>query len=182
MSPDDWVAMSEDEPGELVQGRLVEEEVPDAIHELAVTWLTTVLRLWLGGRGFVLGSELKVMVAPRTGRKPDAVVFLEGSAAPPKRGPINAPPDIVIEVVTPSPRDERRDRVEKMADYARFGVRYYWLVDPALGSFEIFVLTPAATYEKRIGVTGGSIGDVPGCPELLLDVDGLWQELSRLPD
>jgi hypothetical protein len=32
-------AMDEDEPGELVEGRLVEEEVPDVVHELCVTWL-----------------------------------------------------------------------------------------------------------------------------------------------
>jgi hypothetical protein len=32
MTFDEWVAMGEDEPGELVDGRLEEEEVPDPIH------------------------------------------------------------------------------------------------------------------------------------------------------
>jgi Uma2 family endonuclease len=87
-----------------------------------------------------------------------------------------------VEVVTPSPRDERRDRVEKMEEYANFGVRYYWLVDPALGTFEIFGLTDVCTYAKLVGVTEGVIDPVPGCVGLVIDIDALWRELERLPE
>lgn len=38
----------------------------------------------------------------------------------------------------PSVADKRRDRVEKMDEHAAFGVRFYWLADPALGAVEIF--------------------------------------------
>lgn len=75
------------------------------------------------------------MTAPDPGRKPDLAVILPGSKAPPRTGPFLNPPDILIEVVTPTPRDERRDRVAKMSEYARFGVPYFWLVDPTLGAF-----------------------------------------------
>jgi Uma2 family endonuclease len=135
---EEWLELDEDVPGEWVGSRVVEEEVPDAVHELTISWLIALFRPWLGQRGFVFGSELKLVVAKDTGRKPDIVVFLPGSPAPPRTGPITLPPDLVVEVVTPSPRDERRDRIEKMAEYARFGVPHYWLVDPALGSVEIF--------------------------------------------
>lgn len=181
LSVEEWLALDEDAEGELVAGRLVEEEVPDAVHELAVSWLMHVLRLWLAGRGFVLGSELKVLVGKQTGRKPDFVVYLPGSAPPPRHGPITSPPDLLGEVVTPSPRDERRDRVEKMAEYARFGVRYYWLVDPGMGTFEIFERTEAGHYQKLVGATGGVVDAVPGCPGLSIDLDALWTELERLP-
>jgi Uma2 family endonuclease len=107
-------------------------------------------------------------------------VFLGGRPAPPRRGAIRIPADILIEVVSPSPRDERRDRVEKMAEYAAFGVRYYWLVDPALGSFEIFERNAAGQYVKVVGATGGRIDPVPGCEGLAIDLDALWIELSRL--
>jgi Uma2 family endonuclease len=177
-----WLELPEDAEGEWVDGRLEEEEVPDAVHELAVSWLIRVLGAWLGSQGFVFGSELKVLTAANRGRKPDLVVLLPGSAAPPRRGPLRVPPDLMVEVITPSPRDERRDRVEKMGEYAAFGVRYYWLVDPALGSFEIFERTSAGNYQKLAGVVAGRIDPVPGCPGLVLDVDALWAELQRLGD
>ena len=179
ISVEEWLLLDEDEPGELVEGRLSEEELPDAVHELAVAWLIRVLGQWLGGTGFVFGSELKLLVAEKTGRKADVVVLLPGTAPPPRRGPLVVPPDILVELVSPSPRDERRDRVQKMSEYARFGVRYYWLVDPALGTFEIFELTPAG-YTQVVAVTSGRIESVPACEGLVLDVDALWRELARL--
>lgn len=180
LSVDEWLALDEDEPGELVEGRLVEEEVPDFTHELTISWLIGVLRAWLGGRGFVVGSELKMVTRTGRGRKADAVVLLPESKAPPRSGPLSNPPDIVIEVVTPTPRDERRDRVEKMSEYAEFGVPYYWLVDPTLRAFEIFGLTSHRTYERLVGVTGGRVENVPGCSGLCIDVTALWAELARL--
>jgi len=180
LSIDEWLALDEDEQGELVEGQLVEEEVPDFTHDLAVSWLIGVLRAWLGGRGFVVGSELKIVTANGRGRKADAVVLLPESKAPPRSGPLRQPPDILIEVVTATPRDERRDRVEKMSEYAEFGVPCYWLVDPALRAFEIFGLTSQHNYERLVGVTGGRIENVPGCPGLCIDVDALWAELARL--
>jgi Uma2 family endonuclease len=176
-----WAALAEDEPGELVDGYLAEEEVPDALHELAVTWLIHTLRSWLQSGGVVLGSDLKLQLGPRTGRKPDVVLYLPGSPLPSRRGPITTPPDLVVEVVSPCPRDERRDRVEKMGEYASFGVRYYWLVDPTLGSFEIFELV-SGRYARAAAATSGALTSVPGCDGLRLDLDALWTELAQLPD
>jgi Uma2 family endonuclease len=176
----EWLDLPEDVEGEWVSGRLEDEEVPDAVHELAVAWVIWLFREWLSGKGFVFGSELKILTAPATGRKPDVAVFLPDTPPPPRRGPITQPPDIVVEVVTPSPRDERRDRVEKMAEYAQLGVKSYWIVDPALGSFEIFELTTQRLYQKVIGVTSGVIDAVPTCTGLKIDVNALWAELARL--
>lgn len=174
--------LDEDEPGELVDGHLEEEEVPDAIHELAVTWLAALLRAWLLSRGFVFGSEVRLALLPTTGRKADLSVYFPDRAPPPRRGPLSDPPDIVVEVVTPTPRDERRDRVEKVREYAGFGVRFYWIVDPALGSFEIFSLESDGHYKNITAATSGVIDPVPGCAGLRIDIDALWSELARLSD
>lgn len=64
----EWAALPEDEEGELVDGRLVEEEVPEPEHEAIISWLIGTLRLWVVQRGgFVFGSELKLAVRASAG-------------------------------------------------------------------------------------------------------------------
>jgi len=172
--------MPEDEPGELVDGHLEREECPDLIHELVVSWLIRVIGAWLGRGGFVFGSEAKYAVRADRGRKPDVAVYLgsDGSRLP-RHGIVRVPPDVVVEVVSPSPRDERRDRIEKMDEYAVFGVRYYWILDPALQSLEVFELSDGR-YARAARATEGTMDPVPGCRDLVIALDDLWMELSRL--
>jgi Uma2 family endonuclease len=179
MTLDEWYALDEDVEGELVDGFLEEEEVPGWIHEMIVTWLAQVLRNWGAHRGLMVGgSEAKFAVAAKRGRKPDMSAFLPGAASPPARGVIRVPPTIAVEIVTPTPRDQRRDRVEKLADYAAFGIRYYWLIDPELRTFEIFELADDGRYKHVVGVSEGRIEIVPGCDGLTLDVGALWAEID----
>lgn len=72
LSIEEWAAMPEDEPGELVSGWLVEEEVADYEHETVLSFINAALRAWSAPRGgFVAGSEAKFAVGENQGRKPD---------------------------------------------------------------------------------------------------------------
>ncbi len=173
--------MGEDEDGEFVDGVVVEEEVPDIVHEVVVTWLTAFIVAWALPRGGTVGGAGRFRVAPTRGRKPDAFVFLPGSPKPRRRGPSQRAPDIAIEVVSPTPRDVRRDRVEKMTEYAAFGVTWYWIVDPEARTLEIHERGGDGRYVHALGATAGII-DIPGCPDLSLDLDALWRHVDELPD
>lgn len=181
LSLDEWFDLPEDQPGELVEGRLEEEEVPDYLHERLVIRLGGILDNWISSRGgLVAGSEAKFAVGARRGRKPDLTVYLPGSRRPPARGLIRVPPDIAIEIVSPTPRDGRRDRVEKTAEYAAFGVAWYWLLDPQLRSLEILQLDPQGRYLHVLGASTGTLEQIPGCEGLTLDLDALWAAIDSL--
>ena len=179
-SIEEWAAMPEDEPGEFVDGYLVEEEMADYEHETVVSFANAALRGWVVPRGgFVAGSEAKFAIGEGLGRKPDLSVFLPGGSIPPRRGPIHVPPDIMIEVLSPTSLDVRRDRSEKVYDYAAFGVRWYWLIDPALRTLEILELGIDGRYIHMLTAEEGSV-TIPGCVDFTLDLDALWAELARL--
>jgi Uma2 family endonuclease len=179
MTVEEWYALDEEVRCELVDGFLVEEEVTGYAHELIVSRLIRQIGNWADDHGaIVAGSNASFAIRTDRGRKPDVDVYLAGSKRPPANGVVRVPPSIMVEVVTPTPRDQRRDRVEKVADYAEFGVRWYWLVDPELRSFEILELT-GGRYAHAIGVTEGRV-EPPGCEGLVIDVDALWREVDAL--
>lgn len=180
LSLDEWFALPEDEPGELVNGHLEEEEVPDYLHELLVMLLGKLLSIWIPHGGLVAGSDAKFAVSSGRGRKPDLTVYLPGSRRPPARGLIRVPPDIAVEIVSPMPRDGRRDRVEKMADYAAFGVTWYWLLDPQLRSLEVLELDVQGRYLHVLGASSGTLEKIPGCEGLTIDLDALWAAIDDL--
>ena len=182
MTAEEWFALPEDDPRELVNGRLEDTEVPDYLHEILVILLGRSLADWVLPRGgFVAASDASFAVAKDRGRKPDLTVYFPGRR-PPARGLIRTPPDIAVEIVSASPKDGRRDRVEKLADYAAFRVPYYWIVDPRLRSLEVFELDAHGRYVHVLGATTGTLTAVPGCDGLVLELDALWAELDRLED
>jgi Uma2 family endonuclease len=179
MSLDDWSTLPADDRGEWVDGRWVEAEVRDWVHETVVGWLLEQLRAWARAHDArVAPSGVKYAVAPTRGRMPDLTVFLAGRR-PPARGLVTVPPDVAIEVVSPSPADVRRDRIEKLTEYAAFGVRWYWVVDPQLRTLEVFELRASAYVHVGAAATG-PVSDIPGCPDLTLDLDALWAEVDAI--
>jgi Uma2 family endonuclease len=183
LTVDQWAALDEDIEGELVDGELAEEEMPTAFHEAIAACILAVLRLWVYPRGGVaFGAELKLAVSARRGRKADASAYLPGRALPGRSaGATRRPPSIVVEVVSPRPRDVRRDVVDKKKEYAAFGVAYYWLVDPLARTFEVLELGADGRYTVALSASEGA-QIIPGCEGLTVDLDELWAAGDRLPE
>lgn len=98
-----------------------------------------------------------------------------------RAGATRRPPSIVVEVLSPRPRDVRRDTVDKLRDHAAFGVSYYWLVDPLARTLEVRQLDPAGRHVTLLSAAEGA-HPAPGCEGLTLDLDALWADIDRLPD
>lgn len=181
MTLEQWSHLPEDDLGEWIDGWLVEEEMPNVDHETVSAWTFLTVGGWLrplGGK--IYGSGVKYVLSDRRGRIPDLSVFLPGSQKPRRGNVVDFPPDIAVEIVSPSLTDQKRDRVEKLQEYAAFGVRYYWLMDPQLRLFDLRELGPDGRYITAVSAMDGVIHDVPGCPGLTLNLDDLWAEIDAL--
>jgi Uma2 family endonuclease len=139
---DDFVALEEDDLRELIDGELVEVEVPTSHHEKLVAALVYFLQTWVeaGHGGCVLASGYKVRVSDRRGAMPDVQFYRADNDAwrQQQQGLVRGRPDLVVEIVSPS--SGRYDRVTKLRWYARLGIPEYWLVDPTARTLEQLVL------------------------------------------
>ncbi len=179
MTVEEWGDLDEDIEGELVDGLLEEEEMATFLHELVVMWLARVLGAWARRRqGYIAGSEAKIAVGSRRGRKPDLSIYLRGKAPALADSLVRIPPHLVVEVISPRPRDARRDRVEKISDYARAGISYYWILDPQLRTLETLEREASAQYRVAVARSRGKVR-IPGCPSLVLNLDVLWAEVDE---
>jgi Uma2 family endonuclease len=139
---DDFIALEEDDLRELIDGELVEVEVPTDTHERVMVVLAYFLEGWVqaGHGGRVLGSGYKVRISDRRGVMPDLQYFRRGNDASVRQqqGLVQGGPDLVVEIVSPSSR--RYDRVTKLQWYAQRGVPEYWIVAPEDRTVERLVL------------------------------------------
>jgi Uma2 family endonuclease len=86
-----------------------------------------------------------------------------------------------VEVVSFSPADRRRDRIDKHDEYAAFGVRWYWIIDPEARTFEIFERLDSGRYVLADHGASGILHPLSGF-DLSLDLDALWAEIDQLPE
>ena len=91
---------------------------------------------------------------------------------------VRVSPHVVVEVLSPRPRDVRRDRVDKLADYGAARAKYYWIIDPQVRTLEIFELGARGRFSHALAAKEGRLARVPGCDGLKLDLDDLWAALD----
>ncbi|HEU5434334.1 MAG TPA: Uma2 family endonuclease [Thermomicrobiales bacterium] len=124
---------------EIIEGTLYEMPSPLLVHAQVIAnlmfFLGALVRS-LDGRLFT--APLDVFVPGGDPVQPDVIVILPGGAAKPVRRGIEGPPDLAIEVLSPSNRGH--DRLTKRALYATAGVREYWIVDPEARTVEVLAL------------------------------------------
>ncbi len=110
---------------ELHQGLLYVTPSPGFPHQRAVSRLAAVFEP-LVPEGFVgLVAPFDYQPDDHTTYEPDFSVWDEAVV---ERRPLDVPPVLVVEVL--SPTKPEHDLVRKFGGYARFGVPHYWTVNP----------------------------------------------------
>lgn len=167
---DDFVALPDDDKRELIDGHLLEVDVPTYDHEAIVALIIVFIGTWArsnGGR--VLASGYKVKVSPKRGLMPD-VQYYRAGRRPPTQALTEGAPDLGVEVISPS--SGRYDRVTKLEYYRSIGMPEYWLIDPTEQSLHRFVLVDGA---YRVEAFEGDRTLTPDTfPGLSLPLTELW--------
>src|SRR5437660_11793559 len=136
---EEYYKLEDDQRYEIIDGNLVMAPAPDTWHQD-----------WVGSLHILLSSFIKRNKLGRLLLSPDVVLDTENTVQPDlvfvsssnlniiQRRAIFGSPDLIIEIISPS--SVRRDRYDRKQLFARFGVKEYWIGDPANLALEILVL------------------------------------------
>jgi Uma2 family endonuclease len=137
---EEYYRLDDDQRYEIIGGNLLMAPAPDTWHqdwsrELSMLVVTHAKRHKLGK---VFFAPVDVVLDTENTVQPDIVFIATANAGIIQRRAIFGTPDLLVELVSPS--SVRRDRYDKKELYARFGVKEYWIGDPANKALEILTL------------------------------------------
>ena len=134
---EEYYTLDDDKRYEIIDGNLLMAPSPDLWHQ---DWLGS---LYMVVRTFVTRKKLgRVFIAPfdvildaENTVQPDLIFVSNANSTIVQKRGIFGVPDMLVELISAS--SVRRDRYDKKNLYARFGVREYWIGDPANKSLEV---------------------------------------------
>ena len=148
-SEEDFLRFHTNRMAELVDGRLEILPMPTWLHQMILDFLLDRIKQHLretqsGGK--VLMAPLPTRLFARTIREPD-LLYVQADHLPTNVRGYPDKIDLAVEIVSSGTEARQRDYIDKRADYAKAGVREYWIVDPE--ELLVTVLTLAGT-EYRV--------------------------------
>jgi Uma2 family endonuclease len=173
---EEFCLLSKDgEKADLIDGviHVASPENTDAAR--LATWLGGLIDLFVEthdlGQVFV-SPRVAFRLAPRQAPEPDLAFVRKGRLRRVRRGYVDGPPDVAVEIV--SPDSVERDYVHKREQYRRARVPEYWIIDEMLERVTWLRLNAAGAYRgvrPRDGVLHSR-----ALPGFWLRPDWLWQE------
>ena len=162
---------------EIIAGELHVTPSPRPSHQNMVGKLSELLRPFVRqhGLGRVYPGPIDVLFAEGDYLVPDLVFVRRDRLDTVTDRGVESAPDLVVEIISPS--TALRDRGLKRERYAQLGVLEYWIVDSRLRLVEIHRAGGAPAPKV---VSSGSFAwqPVAGGPELVIDVDALFNEFD----
>ena len=125
---------------EIIDGEHFVTAAPNTRHQAISRNLTVLLGSFIRDRrlGRLYAAPCDVYLSHFDVLLPDVIFVSTAGHAVVTDKNIQGPPDLVIEILSPSTR--RRDERVKRDRYAHFGVREYWIVDPELETIKVMEL------------------------------------------
>jgi len=174
---EDLLALPDDRRAEVLGGQIVTQ--PGALfrHGRVASSLTGYIGRAHdydndGPDAWWIVGEVDVRLTAHDIVRPDVAGWRRSRLASPwDQRPIEVVPDWICEVLSPS--NERHDRVYKQQLYARDGLPYFWIIDPAEQTLEAYTLEGGRWVV--FGVFDGTVRvRIPPFETTLLDVGRLF--------
>src|SRR5712692_6954734 len=159
---------------ELLDGEVYMTPSPTTQHQRLVGRLYLLLHEFgqRTGSGEVLFAPLDVVFDDRNVVQPDLLFVRSERRTTITPAFVAGPPDLVIEVLSPS--NAAYDREKKLPVYARAGVPEIWYIDPPTETLEILSLSSDRRYTRvALGQKEGKIASA-AFPDLAVDLRSLF--------
>ena len=172
---EDYLRLPEDgKQYEILEGALHVVPSPTVRHqrisrELEFIVIGHVTRYDLGE---VFDAPLDIVFSQTSIVQPDLIYVSRERQSIITEKHISGAPDLVVEIVSPS--TSAADKVTKAQIYARYGVPYYWIVDPEKKEVEEFRLE-RGIYMLVRSREGGEVFEPEIFPGLQVDLRLLWK-------
>jgi Uma2 family endonuclease len=134
---EEYYRLEDDRRYEIIDGNLLMAPAPDTWHQDSSRKLFRLVdRFVMKNRlGEVFYAPIDLVLDVENTVQPDLIFVPSAKAGMIQRRAIFGIPDLLVEIISPS--SVRRDRYDKKELYARFGVKEYWIGDPANKALEI---------------------------------------------
>lgn len=158
---------------ELYEGELEVTAAPNLGHQDIVGNLYGIIRPYVRARGLgrLYLAPVDVKLSNTTVFEPDLVFVSTARSAILEGQFIAGPPDLVIEVLSPSTAS--RDLRTKQNLYARYGVPFYWQFDPDRQAAQALELVDGR-YRVVTRATGTEVFIAAPFPDLPIPLAEVW--------
>jgi Uma2 family endonuclease len=121
--------VSEDQKADLLDGVIYMASPENTDANEVFGWLFAILKMYVieNDLGQVFGSRVAFKIDETNGPEPDIAFVAKARASLIKRGRVEGPPDLAIEIV--SPESVERDYLQKKTLYQNAEVSEYWIID-----------------------------------------------------
>lgn len=158
---------------ELLDGELAVSPAPVPTHQRTVGKTYIFLnRAEDAGYGLVYVAPVDVYFDEHSQAQPDVLFIRQERLQIVRKTRIEGAPDLVVEVLSPGTRS--RDLRVKMQIYARFGVPFYWVLDPAPRTAQVYELA-GGQYVARPLLRAGDTLSCPLFPGIATTVRELFR-------
>jgi Uma2 family endonuclease len=169
----DYLQLSDDRRYEILEGDLCVVPAPNIYHQRISRNLGFALLQHVRERGLgeLFHAPCDVVLSDTNVVQPDILFVAAGRQGIIGKAAIQGPPDLAIEIL--SEGTAARDLDVKRKLYAKYGVREYWIVDPAAATVEALEWTPSGYRTLHVVPRAGALSS-PVLPDLNLALQEIF--------